>query len=43
MSITVLVETLLAAVQSLTWPETEQRLQRLEDLYKQSRFFRRHR
>lgn len=42
-SITVLVETLLAAVQSLTWPETEQRLQRLEDLYKQSRFFRRHR
>lgn len=40
-SILVLVETMLAAVQSLTWPETEGRLKRLEDLYARSRFFRR--
>ncbi|NCO16325.1 MAG: RpiR family transcriptional regulator [Rhodobacteraceae bacterium CG2_30_10_405] len=42
-SILVLVETLLASVQSLTWPETEGRLKRLEELYAHSRFFRRHR
>ncbi|WP_168733077.1 MurR/RpiR family transcriptional regulator [Aliigemmobacter aestuarii] len=42
-SILVLVETLLAAVQSLTWGETEGRMKRLEDLYARSRFFRRHR
>ncbi|HEX9858478.1 MAG TPA: MurR/RpiR family transcriptional regulator [Paracoccaceae bacterium] len=42
-SILVLVETLLAAVQSLTWAQTEGRLKRLEDLYTRSRFFRRHR
>jgi len=39
----VLVETLLAAVQGLTWPATEARLKRLEDLYARSRLFRRHR
>lgn len=42
-SITVLVETLLAAVQTLTWAETEARLKRLEGLYDRSRFFRRSR
>ena len=42
-SILVLVETLLASVQSLTWGETEGRLKRLETLYDRSRFFRRHR
>lgn len=42
-SILVLVETLLASVQSLTWPQTEARLKRMEDLYTRSRFFRRHR
>ncbi|MDP4034288.1 MAG: MurR/RpiR family transcriptional regulator [Pseudorhodobacter sp.] len=42
-SILVLVETLLAAVQSLTWDATEGRLKRLEELYARSRFFRRHR
>jgi DNA-binding MurR/RpiR family transcriptional regulator len=42
-SVLVLVETLLAAVQSLTWDETEGRLKRLETLYDRSRFFRRHR
>ena len=40
-SITVLVETLLAAVQTLSWAETEARLKRLEGLYDRSRFFRR--
>ncbi|MDR0808628.1 MAG: MurR/RpiR family transcriptional regulator [Gemmobacter sp.] len=40
-AITVLIETLLAAVQTLTWGETEARLKRLEDLYDRSRFFRR--
>lgn len=40
-SITVLVETLLAAVQTLSWGETEARLKRLESLYDRSRFFRR--
>nr|WP_156790667.1 MurR/RpiR family transcriptional regulator [Rhodobacter sp. SW2] len=42
-TILVLVETLLAAVQSLTWDQTEGRLKRLEDLYARARFFRRHR
>jgi len=40
-SITVLVETLLAAVETLTWATTEARLKRLETLYDRSRFFRR--
>jgi DNA-binding MurR/RpiR family transcriptional regulator len=39
----VLVETLLAAVQDLTWEVTEGRMKRLEDLYARTRFFRRHR
>jgi DNA-binding MurR/RpiR family transcriptional regulator len=42
-SILVLVETLLAAVQGLTWDVTEGRMKRLEDLYARSRFFRRYR
>ncbi|MFA5538121.1 MAG: MurR/RpiR family transcriptional regulator [Gemmobacter sp.] len=42
-SVLVLVETLLAAVQSLTWDETEPRLKRLEDLYERARFFKRFR
>jgi DNA-binding MurR/RpiR family transcriptional regulator len=40
-SITVLVETLLASVQTLRWDATEARLKRLEGLYDRSRFFRR--
>lgn len=40
-AIQVLVETLLAAVQTLTWPETQARMRRLEELYSRSRFFRR--
>lgn len=42
-SILVLVETLLASVQSLMWAQTEGRLKRLETLYDRSRFFRRYR
>ncbi|TKA97974.1 MurR/RpiR family transcriptional regulator [Cereibacter changlensis] len=42
-SILVLVETLLAAVQDLSWGQTEARMKRLEELYDRSRFFRRHR
>lgn len=42
-SVLVLVETLLAAVQSLTWDSTAERMKRLEHLYARSRFFRRHR
>lgn len=42
-SILVLVETLLAAVQDLTWDKTEERMKRLETLYDRSRFFRRYR
>lgn len=42
-SILVLVETLLASVQSLTWQQTQARLERLESLYDRSRFFRRYR
>lgn len=37
----VLIETLLSAVQTLTWDETQTRMRRLEDLYARSRFFRR--
>jgi DNA-binding MurR/RpiR family transcriptional regulator len=42
-SLMVLVETLLAAVQDLTWEVTEGRIKRLEELYARTRFFRRHR
>ena len=42
-SLMVLVETLLAAVQDLTWGVTEGRMRRLEELYARTRFFRRHR
>lgn len=37
----ILVETLLAAVQTLTWDETQARMKRLEEIYARSRFFRR--
>lgn len=40
-AIQVLIETLLASVQTLTWDETLSRMQRLENLYARSRFFRR--
>ncbi|MDP2061946.1 MAG: MurR/RpiR family transcriptional regulator [Phaeovulum sp.] len=40
-AIQVLVETLMAAVQSLTWQQTETRMKRLEGLYARARFFRR--
>ncbi|SPH24546.1 HTH-type transcriptional regulator HexR [Defluviimonas aquaemixtae] len=40
-AIQVLVETLMAAVQSLTWEETQARMNRLEELYARARFFRR--
>ena len=39
----VLVETLLAAVQDLTWAVTEPRMKQLEELYARTRFFRRFR
>ena len=39
----VLVETLLAAVQGLTWEVTEARMKRLEELYTRTRLFRRYR
>ncbi len=39
----VLVETLLAAVQDLQWDATEKRMKRLEELYTRTRFFRRSR
>lgn len=42
-SILVIVETLLAAVQALTWDSTADRMTRLETLYDRSRFFRRYR
>lgn len=38
-AIQVLVETLMASVQSLTWRETEARMRRLEELYARARFF----
>ncbi|MGB5869298.1 MAG: MurR/RpiR family transcriptional regulator [Albidovulum sp.] len=40
-AIQVLVETLLAAVETLTWDETQARMKRLEELYARARFFRR--
>jgi len=40
-AIQVLIETLMAAVQTLTWETTQARMKRLEDLYARSRFFRR--
>ena len=40
-AIQILVETLLAAVQTLTWDETQARMKRLEELYAKARFFRR--
>jgi len=40
-AIQVLVETLLASVQGLTWDSTQTRMKRLEELYARSRFFRR--
>ncbi|MCE5974255.1 MurR/RpiR family transcriptional regulator [Sinirhodobacter sp. WL0062] len=39
-AIQVLVETLMAAVQSLTWEQTAARMKRLEELYARARFFR---
>lgn len=39
----VVVETLLAAVQGLTWEVTEARMKRLEELYTRTRLFRRYR
>ncbi len=39
-AIQVLAETLMAAVQSLTWEQTSARMSRLEDLYARARFFR---
>lgn len=39
----VLAETLLAAVQDLTWGVTEGRMRRLEELFARTRFFRKHR
>jgi len=36
----VLIETLMASVQSLTWEETSARMERLEALYARSKFFR---
>lgn len=40
-AIQVLIETLMAAVQTLTWETTQARMKRLEELYARSRFFRR--
>ena len=42
-SLMVMVETLLAAVQSLSWTDTEVRLKRMEELYARTRLFRRQR
>jgi DNA-binding MurR/RpiR family transcriptional regulator len=35
-----LVETFIAAVQELTWPETRTRMEELEDMFDRTRFFR---
>ena len=35
-----LVETFIAAVQELTWPETRSRMEELEDMFDRTRFFR---
>jgi DNA-binding MurR/RpiR family transcriptional regulator len=40
-TILLLVETLIAAVQTLTWAETQARMKRMETLYDRTRFFRR--
>lgn len=40
-AIQVLMETLLAAVENLTWDETQSRMRRLEELYARARMFRR--
>lgn len=40
-SIMVLIETMLAGIQRLTWDKTQDRMKRLEDLYDRTRFFRR--
>jgi DNA-binding MurR/RpiR family transcriptional regulator len=40
-AILLLIETLLGAVEDLTWTETQGRMRVLEDLYARSRFFRR--
>ncbi|MEZ5885472.1 MAG: MurR/RpiR family transcriptional regulator [Paracoccaceae bacterium] len=40
-AIQLLLETLLAATENLTWDETQARMRRLEELYARSRFFRR--
>lgn len=42
-SLMVMVEALLTAVQGLTWEVTEMRMKRLEDLYTRTRLFRRYR
>ncbi len=42
-SLMVLVETLLSAVQSMSWEQTAERLKRLESVYARTRLFRRHR
>jgi DNA-binding MurR/RpiR family transcriptional regulator len=42
-SLMVMVEALLAAVQGLTWDVTEGRMKRLEELYTRTRLFRRYR
>ena len=40
-AILLLLETLLATVENLTWDDTQSRMRRLEELYARSRFFRR--
>ena len=40
-AIQLLLETLLATVENLTWADTQPRMRRLEDLYARARFFRR--
>lgn len=40
-AIQVLIETLLAAIQTTTWDETQARMRTLEDIYAQARLFRR--
>ncbi|NBT32868.1 MAG: RpiR family transcriptional regulator, partial [Rhodobacteraceae bacterium] len=39
-AIQLLVETMLASVQALTWKDTSARMSRLEELYEKARFFR---
>jgi hypothetical protein len=34
------VETFIAAVQELTWPETRTRMEELEEMFDHTRFFR---